>query len=159
MDDVILPTLNSDHRVTCSIVFPERTIPTWFMHQSVEKKILFKLPINWYNDKFKGFAICCVTLMGAGVCSPDSRLSGKYDYAFIKAKLICNDHLKDLKVIEKECKVGTASRTYGWCVCFAYIPLYSSLQVGDINQYSLFEASIHGCIVRQWGVHLIYQDK
>ncbi|WMV34798.1 hypothetical protein MTR67_028183 [Solanum verrucosum] len=159
MDDVILPTLNSDHRVTCSIVFPERAIPTWFMHQSVEEKILFKLPINWYNDKFKGFAICCVTLMGAGVCSPDSRLSGKYDYAFINAKLICNDHLKDLKVIEKECKVGTTSRTDGWCVCFAYIPLYSSLQVGDINQYSLFEASIHGCIVRQWGVHLIYQDE
>ncbi|KAH0662543.1 hypothetical protein KY284_027474 [Solanum tuberosum] len=159
MDDVILPTLNSDHRVTCSIVFPERAIPTWFMHQSVEEKISFKLPINWYNDKFKGFAICCVTLMGAGVCSPDSRLSGKYDYAFINSKLICNDHLKDLKVIEKECKVGTASRTYGWCVCFAYIPLYSSLQVGDINQYSLFEASIHGCIVRQWGVHLIYQDE
>ncbi|KAG5601719.1 hypothetical protein H5410_033089 [Solanum commersonii] len=177
MDDVILPTLNSDYRVTCSIVFPERAIPTWFMHQSVEEKISFKLPINWYNDKFKGFAICCVTRMGAGVCSPDSRLSGKYDYAFINAKLICNDHLKGLKVIEKECKVGTASRTYGWCVCFAYIPLYSSLQVGDINQYSLFEASIHGCIVgdinqyclfeasihgcivRQWGVHLIYQDK
>ncbi|KAH0660646.1 hypothetical protein KY285_029254 [Solanum tuberosum] len=159
MDDVILPTLNSDHRVTCSIVFPEHAIPTWFMHQSVEEKISFKLPINWYNDKFKGFAICCVTLMGEGVCSPDSRLSGKYDYALINAKLICNDHLKDLKVIEKECKVGTASRTYGWCVCFAYIPLYSSLQVGDINQYSLFEASIHGCIVRQWGVHLIYQDE
>ncbi|KAH0664573.1 hypothetical protein KY284_029504 [Solanum tuberosum] len=159
MDDVILPTLNSDHRVTCSIVFPERAIPTWFMHRSVEEKILFKLPINWYNDKFKGFAICCVTLMGAGVCSPDSILSGKYDYAFINAKLICNDHLKDLKVIEKACKVGTASRTYGWCVCFAYIPLYSSLQVGDINQYSLFEASINGCIVRQWGVHLIYQDE
>ncbi|KAH0658933.1 hypothetical protein KY285_027483 [Solanum tuberosum] len=76
MDDVILPTLNSDHRVTCSIVFPERAIPTWFMHRSVEEKILFKLPINWYNDKFKGFAICCVTLMGAGVCSPNSRLSG-----------------------------------------------------------------------------------
>ncbi|KAH0660648.1 hypothetical protein KY289_029396 [Solanum tuberosum] len=159
MDDVIFPSLNSDHRVTCSIVFPERAIPTWFMHQSVEEKILFKLPINWYNDKFKGFAICCVTRMGAGVCSPDSGLSEKYDYAFIKAKLICNDHLKDLKVMEKECKVGTASRTYGWCVCFAYIPLYSSLQVGDINQYSLFEASIHGCIVRQWGVHLIYRDK
>ncbi|KAK4718973.1 hypothetical protein R3W88_017311 [Solanum pinnatisectum] len=159
MDDVILPTLNSDHRVTCSIVFPERAIPTWFMHQSVEEKISFKLPINWYDDEFKGFAICCVTLMGAGVCSPDSGLSEKYDYAFINAKLICNDHMKDLEVIEKECKVGTASRTYGWCVCFAYIPLYSSLQVGDINQYSLFEASIHGCIVRQWGVHLIYQDK
>ncbi|KAK4718977.1 hypothetical protein R3W88_017315 [Solanum pinnatisectum] len=159
MDDVILPTLNSDHRVTCSIVFPERAIPTWFMHQSVEEKISFKLPINWYNDKFKGFAICCVTLMGAGVYSPDLGLSEKYDYAFIKAKLICNDHLKDLKVIEKECKVGTASRTYGWCVCFAYIPLYSSLQVGDINQYSLFEASIHGRIVRQWGVHMIYEDE
>ncbi|KAH0749277.1 hypothetical protein KY290_028509 [Solanum tuberosum] len=163
MDDVILPSLNSDHRVTCSIVFPEHAIPKWFMHQSAEKKISFKLPINWYNDKFKGFAICCVTCMGAGVCSPDSRLSGKYDYAFINAKLISNDHLTDLKVLEKECKVGTASRTYGWCVCFAYIPLYSSLQVSgtdvrDINHYSLFEASIPGRIVRQWGVHIIYED-
>ncbi|XP_006356499.1 uncharacterized protein [Solanum tuberosum] len=153
MDDVILPSLNSDHRVTCSIVFPERAIPKWFMHQSAEKKISFKLPINWYNDKFKDFAICCVTRMGAGVCSLDSWLSGKYDYAFINAKLICNDHLKDLKVLEKECKVGPASRTYGQCVCFAYIPLYASLQVsgtdvGDINQYSLFEASICGCIVK-----------
>ncbi|KAH0658934.1 hypothetical protein KY289_027682 [Solanum tuberosum] len=164
MDDVILPSLNPDHRVTCSIVFPEHAIPKWFMHQSAEKNISFKLPINWYNDKFKGFAICCVTRMGAGVCSPDSSPSGKYDYAFINAKLICNDHLKDLKVLEKECKVGTASRTNGQCVCFAYIPLYASLQVsgtdvGDINQYSLFEASIRGCIVKQWGVHLIYQDK
>ncbi|KAM3375252.1 hypothetical protein P3S68_013966 [Capsicum galapagoense] len=136
----------------------------WFKHQIVDEKILFKLPINWYNDKFKGFAICCVTLMGAGVCRPDSMLSEKYDYAFIKAKLICSDHLKDLRVIQKECKVGTASRTYGWCVCFAYIPLYSSLQLSgtyvvDINQYSLFEASIHGCVVRQWGVHLIYEDE
>ncbi|KAM3308367.1 hypothetical protein P3S67_010111 [Capsicum chacoense] len=164
MDDVIHPSLYSDHRVTCSIVFPERAIPMWFKHQIVDEKILFKLPINWYNDKFKGFAICCVTLMGAGVCRPDSMLSEKYDYAFIKAKLICSDHLKDLRVIQKECKVGTASRTYGWCVCFAYIPLYSSLQVSgtygrDINQYSLFEASINGCVVRQWGVHLIYEDE
>ncbi|XP_060216817.1 TMV resistance protein N-like isoform X3 [Lycium barbarum] len=164
MDDVIRPSLNSDHKVTCSIVFPERAIPTWFKHQSVEERFLFKLPVNWHSDKFKGFAICCVTLMGAGVCNPDSGLSEKYDYAFIKAKLICNDHLKDLKAIEKECKVGTASRTYGWCVCFAYIPLYASLQVsgtdfGNINQYDLFEASIHGRIVRQWGVHLIYEDE
>ncbi|PHT45675.1 hypothetical protein CQW23_14833 [Capsicum baccatum] len=164
MDDVIHPSLNSDHRVTCSIVFPERAIPMWFKRQIVDEKILFKLPINWYNDKFKGFAICCVTLMGAGVCRADAMLSEKYDFAFIKAKLICSDHLKDLRVIEKECKVGTASRTYGWCVCFAYIPLYSSLQVsgtygGDINRYSLFEASIHGCIARQWGVHLIYEDE
>ncbi|XP_059299422.1 disease resistance protein Roq1-like [Lycium ferocissimum] len=131
MDDVIRPSLNSDHRVTCSIVFPECAIPTWFKHQSVEERILFKLPVNWYNDKFKGFAICCVTLMGAGVCNPGSGLSEKYDYAFIKAKLICNDHLKDLKVIEKECQVGTTSRTYGWCVCFAYIPLYASLQMSQ----------------------------
>ncbi|KAH0749263.1 hypothetical protein KY290_028495 [Solanum tuberosum] len=164
MDKVVKPSLNSDYRVTFSIIFPECAIPMWFKHQSVEEKILFKLPINWYNDKFKGFAICCVTLMGAGVCSPDSGLSEKYDYAFIKTKLICKDDLEDLKVLEKECKVGTASRTYGWCVCFVYIPLYASLQmsdtdVGNINQYSQFEASIHGRIVRQWGVHLIYEDE
>ncbi|KAL3335117.1 hypothetical protein AABB24_031361 [Solanum stoloniferum] len=158
MDDVILPSLNSDHRVTCSIVFPEGAIPWWSKYQSVGEKISFQLPINWYNDKFKGFAICCVALMGEGVCSPDSRQSGKYDYAFINAKLTCN-HLKDLKVIEKKCKVGTASRRHGQCVCFAYLPLYSSLQVGDINQYSLFEASMHGCIARQWGVHMIYEDE
>ncbi|KAG5601706.1 hypothetical protein H5410_033076 [Solanum commersonii] len=133
-------------------------IPWWFKYQSVGEKISFQLPINWYNDKFKGFAICCVALMGEGVCSPDSRLSGKYDYAFINAKLTCN-HLKDLKVIQKECKVGTASRRHGQCVCFAYLPLYSSLQVGDINRYSLFEASMHGCIARQWGVHMIYEDE
>ncbi|KAM3308370.1 hypothetical protein P3S67_010114 [Capsicum chacoense] len=146
------------------MVFPERAIPTWFKHQSVEEKILFKLPIGWYNEKFKGFAICCVTPMGKGVCSHDSGLSEKYDYTFIKARLKCNDQLEDLKVLEKECKVGTSSRTHGWCVCFVYIPLYASLQVsgtsvGDINHYSLFEASIQGHIVRQWGVDLIYVDE
>ncbi|KAG5601700.1 hypothetical protein H5410_033070 [Solanum commersonii] len=139
MDGVILPSLNSDHRVTCSIVFPERAIPRWFMHQSVEEKISFELPINWYDDKFMGFAICCVTLMRAGVCSPDSGLSEKYVNAFINAKLICNDHLKDLKVLEKECKV-------------------SGTDVRDINRYSLFEVSIPGRIVRHWGVHIIYED-
>ncbi|XP_049409351.1 TMV resistance protein N-like isoform X3 [Solanum stenotomum] len=164
MDYVVHPSLNSDYRVTCSIVFPGCVIPMWFKHQSVEEKILFELPINWYNDKFKGFAICCVTRMGAGACSPDSGLSEKYDYAFIKTKLACKDDLEDLKVLEKECKVGTASRTSGLCVCFVYIPLYASLQVSgtdvaNINQYSLFEASIHGRMVRQWGVHLIYQDE
>ncbi|KAM3308360.1 hypothetical protein P3S67_010104 [Capsicum chacoense] len=136
--DMTRPSLQSGDRMTCSIVFPEHAISTWFKHQSVNEKIRFKLPIDWYNDKFKGFAICCVTLMGAGVCNPDSRLSEKYDYALIKAKLICSDHSEDLKVLEKECKVGTASRTYGW--------------------YGFFEASIHGRIVRQWGVHLIYED-
>ncbi|XP_015166892.1 TMV resistance protein N-like [Solanum tuberosum] len=164
MDHVVEPSVNSDHRVTCSIVFPECAIPRWFKHQSVDEKILFKLPMNWYNAKFKGFAICCATLMGAGVLNPDSGLSKKYDYAFVKAKLICKDDLEDLKVLEKECKVGTASRTYGLCVCFVYIPLYASLQVsgtdvGNINQYSLFEASIHWRIVRQWGVHMIYEDE
>ncbi|TMW89318.1 hypothetical protein EJD97_017354, partial [Solanum chilense] len=164
MDDVVQSSLNSDYRVTCSIIFPECAIPTWFKHQSVGEKMLLELPINWYNDKFKGFAICCATLMGAGVLNPDSGLSKKYDYAFVKAKLICKDDLEDLKVLEKECKVGTASRTYGSCVCFVYIPLYASLQVsgtdfGKINQYSLFEASLHGRIVRQWGVHLIYEDE
>ncbi|XP_019069721.2 disease resistance protein Roq1-like isoform X1 [Solanum lycopersicum] len=161
MDNVVQSSLNCDYRVTCSIVFPECAIPTWFKHQSVGEKMLLELPINWYNDKFKGFAICCATHMGAGVLNPDSGLSKKYDYAFVKAKLICKD---DLEVLEKECKVGTASRTYGSCVCFVYIPLYASLQVsgtdfGKINQYSLFEASLHGRIVRQWGVHLIYEDE
>ncbi|PHT45681.1 hypothetical protein CQW23_14839 [Capsicum baccatum] len=164
MDDVVQTSLNSDYRVTFSMVFPERAIPTWFKHQSVEEKMLFKLPIGWYNEKFKGFAICCVTPMGKGVCSPDSGLSAKYDYTFIKARLKCNDQLEDLKVLVKECKVGTSSRTHGWCVCFVYIPLYASLQVsgtsvGDINHYSLFEASIQGRIVRQWGVDLIYEDE
>ncbi|PHU14925.1 hypothetical protein BC332_16130, partial [Capsicum chinense] len=161
--DMTRPSLHHDDRMTFSIVFPERAIPMWFKHQSVNEKIRFNLPNNWYNDKFKGFAICCATLMGAGVCSPDSGLSEKYDYAFIKAKLICSDHSEDLKMLEKECKVGTASRTYGWCVCFAYIPLYLSghvygVDVGIFNQYGFFEASIHGRIVRQWGVHLIYED-
>ncbi|XP_055832289.1 TMV resistance protein N-like [Solanum dulcamara] len=133
MDYVVHPSLNSDHRVTCSIVFPERVIPRWFKHQSVDEKILFKFSINWYNDKFKGFALYCVTLMGAGVFSPEPGLSEKYDYAFIKAKLICDDHLEDLKVLEKECKVGTASRTYAWYVCFVYIPLSASLQVSDTD--------------------------
>ncbi|KAM3233069.1 hypothetical protein P3L10_018428 [Capsicum annuum] len=157
------PSLQSGDRMTCSIVFPEHAVPTWFKHQSVNEKIRFKQPIDWYNDKFKGFALCCVTLMGAGVCNPDSRLSEKYDYALIKAKLICSDHSEDLKVLEKECKVGTASRTYGWYVCFAYIPLYFSrpmygVNVGIFNQYGFFEASIYGRRVRQWGVHLIYED-
>ncbi|CAN4099935.1 unnamed protein product [Withania somnifera] len=67
---------------------------------------------------FKGFAMCCVTLMGAGISSPDSGLFAKYDYSIIKATLICNDHF-DLK----------SCRTYGWCVCSVYVPLYASLQV------------------------------
>ncbi|XP_060214978.1 TMV resistance protein N-like isoform X2 [Lycium barbarum] len=158
MDDVLIPSLNSDHRVSCSIVFPGAAIPTWFKHQSTKQTISFELPNDWYNDEFEGFAICCVTLMGEGFFDPDSGLSGKYDYTFIKAKLTHNN-----TVLEKECKVGTVSRTYGWCVCFTCIPLYSSLQasgavdVKNLNQYRLFEASIPGRIVRQWGVQLIYK--
>ncbi|KAK6787232.1 hypothetical protein RDI58_015757 [Solanum bulbocastanum] len=75
MDNVVQSSLNSDYRVTCSIVFPECAISTWFKHQRVKEKMLLELPIYWYNDKFKGFAICCATLMGAGVLNPDSGLS------------------------------------------------------------------------------------
>ncbi|XP_016495689.2 disease resistance protein Roq1 isoform X2 [Nicotiana tabacum] len=153
-----------DDKMTYCIIFPERAIPTWFKHQSTEEKILLKLPEDWYDDRFEGFAICCVTCMGAGVHDPDSGLSGKYDYTFIKAKLICNNHMEELEVLEKECKVSTTSRTYSWCVCFAYIPLYSLLQTSgtqvlNFNQYGLFEASIQRHITRQWGVHLIYKSE
>ncbi|KAK4718980.1 hypothetical protein R3W88_017318 [Solanum pinnatisectum] len=104
--------------------------------------------------------------MGAGVLDPDSGLSGKYDHTFIKVKLICNNHSEELKVLEKECEVTTTSRSYNWCVCFAYIPFHSLLQlsateVRDFNQYGLFEASmtIQRHITRQWGVHLIYKSE
>ncbi|KAM3375243.1 hypothetical protein P3S68_013957 [Capsicum galapagoense] len=127
-----------------SIIFPGCEIPTWFKHQSI------------------GFAICCVTCMGAGVYDPGSRLSGKYDYTSIKAKLICNNNPEKPEVLEKECKVGTASRTCGWYVCFAYIPLYFLLQVSgadarNLSQYCLFKASINNRIARQWEVHLVYK--
>ncbi|XP_059301968.1 TMV resistance protein N-like [Lycium ferocissimum] len=148
--------------MTYSIIFPERAIPTWFKHQSIEEKILLKLPPDWYDNSFKGFAICCVTCMGGGFQDPDSGLSGKYDHTFINAKLICNNHPEELKVLEKECKVSTTTRNYSWCVCFVYIPLHSLLQlsdteVRDFNQYGLFEASIQRKLTRQWGVHLIYK--
>ncbi|WMV34813.1 hypothetical protein MTR67_028198 [Solanum verrucosum] len=152
------------HWMNYAIIFPESAIPTWFKYQSVEEKILLKLPQDWYDNRFKGFAICCVTCMGAGFHDPNSGLSGKYDNTFIKAKLICNNHPEELKVLEKECKVSTMSRSYGWCVCFAYIPFHSSLrlsdtEVRDFNQYGLFEASIQRKITRQWGVHLIYKSE
>ncbi|KAJ8557822.1 hypothetical protein K7X08_004588 [Anisodus acutangulus] len=144
-----------------SIVFPGCAIPS-FTHQNIEEKILFKLPEDCHDHNFQGFAICCVTCIGAGVYDADSQLSGKYDYTFIKAKLICNNNPEKLKVVEKECKVGTASRTYGWYVCFAYIPLYPLLWASgpdarNLNQYGLFEASINKRIARKWGVHLIYK--
>ncbi|XP_060216844.1 disease resistance protein Roq1-like isoform X2 [Lycium barbarum] len=148
--------------MTYSIIFPECAIPTWFKHQSIEEKILLKLPQDWYDNRFEGFAICCVTRMGAGVHDPNLGLLGKYDHTLIKAKLICNNHPEELKVLERECKVSTTSRDYSWCICFVYIPLHSLLQlsdteVRDFNQYGLYEASIQGKLTRQWGVHLIYK--
>ncbi|KAM3233068.1 TMV resistance protein N-like [Capsicum annuum] len=166
LDQILSLSLSdtSDDRMSYSIIFPEHAIPTWFKHQSIEEKILLKLPQDWYDNRFKGFAICCVTCMGAGVNDPDSGLSGKYDHTFIKAKLLCNNHPEELKVLEKECKVSTTSRNYSWCVCFAYVPLRSFLQfsdseVRDFNQYGVFEASIQRKITRQWGVHLIYKSE
>ncbi|XP_060187201.1 TMV resistance protein N-like isoform X3 [Lycium barbarum] len=145
-----------------SIVFPGCAIPTWFEHQTVKEKILVELPEDWFDYNFQGFAICCVTSMGAGVHDPSSGLSGKYDSTFINAKLMCSNNPEKLKVLEKECKVGTASRTPGCCVCFAYLPLYFLLQASgadarNLNQYGLFEASINNRIATQWGVHLIYK--
>ncbi|KAG5601721.1 hypothetical protein H5410_033091 [Solanum commersonii] len=144
------------HWMNYAIIFPESAIPTWFKHQSVEEKILLKLPQDWYDNRFEGFAICCVTCMGVGFHDPDSGLSGKYDHTFIKAKLICNNYPEELKLLEKECKVNTTCRSYGWCVCFAYIQFHSLLQlsdteVRDFNQYGLFEASIQRKMTRQWG--------
>lgn len=152
----------STNWVSYSIVFPERAIPTWFKYQSNEEKISFKLPKFWCSPEFMGFAICCVTCMRAGVHGCDLRLSGKYDYAFIEAKLICNNHPEEPEVLEKVCKVGSSSRSYSWCVCLAYIPLYSLLEgpgtkIKNFNQYGVFEASIQRRIPRQWGVHLIYK--
>ncbi|OIT35746.1 tmv resistance protein n [Nicotiana attenuata] len=163
MDNVVHPSLNSDHRVSYCIVFPERAIPTWFKYQSNEEKISFKLPKFWCSPEFMGFAICCVTCMGAGIHGCDLRLSGKYDYTFIEAKLICNNHPEELEVLEKVCKVGSSSRSYSLCVCLAYIPLYSLLEglgtkIKNFNQYGVFEASIQRRIPRQWGVHLIYKS-
>lgn len=126
------------------------------------KRYPFELPKDWFHYNFQGFAICCVTCMGAGVYDPGSGLSGKYDYTSIKAKLICNNNQEKPEVLEKECKVGTASRTCGWYVCFAYIPLYFLLQVSgadarNLSQYCLFKASINNRIARQWEVHLVYK--
>ncbi|CAN4097988.1 unnamed protein product [Withania somnifera] len=122
----------TDDKMSYSITFPER------------EKILLKLPQDWYDNRFKGFAICCVACMGAGVHDPDSGLSGKYDHTFIKAKLICNNQAEELKVLEKECKVSTTSRNYSWAF-FA--------------TYGLLEASIQRKITRQWGVHLVYKSE
>lgn len=152
------------YRMTYSILFRGYTVPACFKHQCIEDKILLKLPPDWCDNRFKGFAICCVTCMGPGFHDPGSGLLGKYDHTFIKAKLICSNHPEELKVLEKECKVSTMSRSFSWCVCFAYIPFHSLLQlsdseVRDFNQYGLFEASIQRKLTTQWGVHLIYKPE
>ncbi|KAF3645982.1 hypothetical protein FXO37_20690 [Capsicum annuum] len=132
-----------------------------YMEKSIDSSVLEQI-LSFFLSDAKGFAICCVTCMGAGVYDPGSGLSGKYDYTSIKAKLICNNNQEKPEVLEKECKVGTASRTCGWYVCFAYIPLYFLLQVSgadarNLSQYCLFKASINNRIARQWEVHLVYK--
>lgn len=43
--------------------------------------------------------------MEAGILNPNLGLSKKYDYTFIKAKLMCGDYLEDFKVLYKEYNV------------------------------------------------------
>ncbi|KAL6316718.1 hypothetical protein AAG906_019649 [Vitis piasezkii] len=46
--------------IAFSIVFPGSGIPEWIRHQHVGSSIKIKLPTDWYNDDFLGFALCSV---------------------------------------------------------------------------------------------------
>ncbi|MCD7473447.1 hypothetical protein HAX54_015317, partial [Datura stramonium] len=151
-------------RVPSAIIYPERAIPKWFDYSSKEEKISVNLPKDWYNENFLGFVVCCSTYMGDGVYGPaDSSISGNYDNTFIKTKLICRDHWQELKVVEKRCKMSTASSTFCCYLCIAFIPFYSLWQASDDtlditnpNQYWLFEASLDLSISNDWAVRLVY---
>ncbi|KAL3499766.1 hypothetical protein ACH5RR_038859 [Cinchona calisaya] len=44
-----------------SIYLPGRNIPAWFTYQNSGPLITIQLPLNWYNNKFMGFAGCVVS--------------------------------------------------------------------------------------------------
>ncbi|CDP20545.1 unnamed protein product [Coffea canephora] len=44
-----------------SICLPGGSIPSWFTYQNSGPSITVKLPPNWYNNEFMGFAVCVVS--------------------------------------------------------------------------------------------------
>ncbi|PRQ55206.1 putative toll-like receptor, P-loop containing nucleoside triphosphate hydrolase [Rosa chinensis] len=48
----------SNNRETFQIVIPGSNIPKWFGHQSVGCSLSVRLPADWNNSRFLGFALC-----------------------------------------------------------------------------------------------------
>ena len=42
------------------VIVPGTEVPNWFSHQHAGPSVIIELPSKWYNEKFKGLAVCLV---------------------------------------------------------------------------------------------------
>ena len=73
-----------------SCCFPGDEIPNWFSNQEERSSITIKLPPNWHNNNFLGFALCVVSKFSyptslassrfSSMLSPLKRVYREYDF-------------------------------------------------------------------------------
>ncbi|KAJ9675805.1 hypothetical protein PVL29_024648 [Vitis rotundifolia] len=140
--------------VAFSMILPGSGIPKWIWHQNVGSFVIVKLPTDWYDDDFLGFAVCSVLehVPDRIVChlSPDT-----LDYGELR------DFGHDF-----HCKGSDVSSEHVW---LGYQPCAQlrMFQVNDPNEWSHMEISFEAThrlssrasnVVKKGGVRLIYAE-
>ena len=140
--------------VAFSMILPGSGIPKWIWHRNMGSFVKVKLPTDWYDDDFLGFAVCSVLehVPDRIVChlSPDT-----LDYGELR------DFGHDF-----HCKGSDVSSEHVW---LGYQPCAQlrMFQVNDPNEWSHMEISFEAThrlssrasnMVKECGVRLIYAE-
>ena len=140
--------------VAFSMILPGSGIPKWIWHRNMGSFVKIKLPTDWYDDDFLGFAVCSVLehVPDRIVChlSPDT-----LDYGELR------DFGHDF-----HCKGSDVSSEHVW---LGYQPCAQlrMFQVNDPNEWSHMEISFEAThrlssrasnMVKECGVRLIYAE-
>ncbi|PRQ55332.1 putative leucine-rich repeat domain, L domain-containing protein [Rosa chinensis] len=157
----------SNKRETFQIVIPGSYIPDWFNHWSFGCSLSISLPAHWNNSQFMGFALCAVFVL-----HEHQRVDELYTYEFktfnATHHLVCCLKLdgRELGVYgrqpafrfsEKFCQVESDHLWLFYVSRDKYFGIEwwpnSSSQVEF-----LFETRGPGLMVKECGVHLIYEQ-
>ncbi|CDP20945.1 unnamed protein product [Coffea canephora] len=148
-----------------SICLPGGSIPSWFTYQNSGPSTTVKLPPNWYNSEFMGFAVCVVSDL---ITTP---FLLEIQYRWLLQKI--PGFPVQFTLIDKEMNlfsyvftigyVGTENNIDSEHTWLGYLPFDNiwSMRANTVrspNDWTCIDVSAYFGVIKAWGISLVYEN-
>ncbi|KAG8660837.1 hypothetical protein MANES_02G199800v8 [Manihot esculenta] len=138
------------------VIVPGIEIPNWFIQQNMGPSVVIKLTPNWYNDKFKGLAVCPVFAIRG---NPDLLTDGPASDIAIYCRLEAVEYTVVSSFKFLIYRVPSLQSDHLWMGFHSRVEFDKSNTLKKCRYLrASFESSVPGMEVKKCGIRLVYDQ-